>query len=141
MKEYPRNNACPCGSGQKYKKCCIRKAFRYQIDESGSIHKVVPLRQEAIDILKEKEKEFEEKNGRPMGPGDKFFPDLNVEHLEHQMVMAMKKAGIDPAFIYAFEKTGGLFVTEENKDLISEKDMKAWKAAIHEFRTKQTEME
>ena len=45
----------------------------------------------------------------------------------------MKAAGIDPAIIHAFEKTDGLLVTEENKHLISDKDLAAWDAAIREY--------
>ena len=51
------------------------------------------------------------------------------------MVEDMKAAGIDPAFIYAFEKTG-LLVSEENQDLIPEKDLEEWRAAIEEYSRK-----
>lgn len=40
-----------------------------------------------------------------------------------QAMQAMQQAGIDPAFIYAYEKTGGLSVTEENQHLISAQDL------------------
>jgi hypothetical protein len=43
------------------------------------------------------------------------------------------KAGMDPAFIYAFEKTDGLLVTEANQHLISEADLDAWQAALDEY--------
>ena len=51
----------------------------------------------------------------------------------------MKKAGIDPAIIYAYEKTGGLLVTEQNQHLISDKDLSAWHAAIREYEEKHGE--
>jgi hypothetical protein len=35
-----------------------------------------------------------------------FFDLPHPEHLEHLMAEDMKAAGIDPAFICAFEKTG-----------------------------------
>ena len=54
------------------------------------------------------------------------------EHLEHEMVQAMKLANIDPAKIYAFEKTGRL-VTEENLDVLTEADLTEWEAAIDEY--------
>jgi len=28
-----RNDACPCGSGKKYKKCCINKLFKKEMEE------------------------------------------------------------------------------------------------------------
>jgi hypothetical protein len=45
------------------------------------------------------------------------------------MVEDMKAAGLDPAFIYAFEKTG-LLVTEQNQHLIPEQDLAGWDASI-----------
>ena len=60
------------------------------------------------------------------------------EVVEHVMVEGMKQAGLDPAIIYAFEKTG-LMVTEANEHLISDVDRAAWAAAVREYRTKQWE--
>ena len=35
MKKIGRNELCPCGSGKKYKKCCIGKEIKeVEIDES-----------------------------------------------------------------------------------------------------------
>ena len=48
----------------------------------------------------------------------------------------MKAAGLDPAFIYAFEKTR-LLVTAQNQHLIPENDLAEWDAAIEEFEAKQ----
>ena len=48
----------------------------------------------------------------------------------------MKTAGLDPAFIFAFEKTG-LLVSEENQHLIPDKDfLEEWRSAVEEFRRK-----
>ena len=52
------------------------------------------------------------------------------------MVEAMKQAGLDPALIYAFEKTG-LLVTEENQHMLPESDVAGWEAAIDEYETRQ----
>ena len=54
------------------------------------------------------------------------------------MVEAMKQAGLDPAIVYAFEKTG-LLVTEANERLISDKDRAEWETAVKEYRIKQWE--
>ena len=51
------------------------------------------------------------------------------------MVEDMKKAGIDPAIIYAYEKTGRL-VTEQNQKLLSDADLDEWNAAIEEYEAK-----
>ena len=49
------------------------------------------------------------------------------------MVEDMKKAGIDPAIIHAYERTGRL-VTEDNQDLISDEDSAEWHEAIKQYR-------
>jgi hypothetical protein len=51
------------------------------------------------------------------------------------MVEDMKVAGLDPAYIFAFEKTG-LLVTGHNQHLIPDEDLAAWEAAIEEFEMK-----
>ena len=48
------------------------------------------------------------------------------------MVEDMKKAGIDPALIHAFEETG-MLVAEGNEDLITDDDMEEWHEAISEY--------
>src|SRR6266478_3365565 len=88
------------------------------------------------EILKEQREKFVAKFGREPGPNDPIFFDMPpTEHIEHQTVEAMKKAGIDPAIIYAFEKTGRL-VTEDNQHLLSDVDLDEWQAAIEEYQAK-----
>lgn len=123
-RKFPRNSACPCGSGRKYKNCCYGKDFDWIVDDERNVSRTFPISDEVADVLQEARKDFIEKNGREPNPDELVFPDMPpLEHIEHQMVQAMTKAGVDPAFIYAFEKTG-LFVTEANMNLIPEKDRK-----------------
>jgi SEC-C motif len=132
-KKLSRNAPCPCGSGKKYKHCCWGKNFDWEEDESGNLFKSIPMTQEMADILQEQRQKFIDKYGREPGPNDPLFFDMPpVEHIEHQTVEAMKKAGIDPATIYAYEKTGRL-VTEENQHLLAETALKEWQAAIEEY--------
>lgn len=132
-KRISRNDPCPCGSGRKYKKCCYGKDFDFEEDDQGSLLKSVPISNEMAELLQEQSQEFVEKHGREPGPDDKLFFDMpHPEHLEHMMVEGMKKAGINPAIIYAFEKTGRL-VTEDNQSLLSDADLDEWQAAIEEF--------
>ncbi|MDA1055708.1 MAG: hypothetical protein O3C40_35380 [Planctomycetota bacterium] len=56
----------------------------------------------------------------------------HFEHAEHQMIELMEKVGIDPAIIYATEKTGRL-VTEENEDFLTDMELDEWSAAIEEY--------
>jgi SEC-C motif len=135
-KKVSRNAPCPCGSGKKYKKCCWGKGFEWEEDEDGSFYRSTPLSPEMADILQMQRQKFIDKHGREPGPNDPVFFDMPpLEHVEHEMVEAMKKAGIDPAFIYAFEKTG-LLVTEENQHLLPESALAEWQAAIEEYEAK-----
>ena len=61
-----------------------------------------------------------------------FFDMPHPEQVEPMTIQAMKAAGIDPAVIYAYEKTGRL-VTEDNQHPLSEADLDEWQAAIEEY--------
>jgi hypothetical protein len=106
------------------------------VDDEGNVFKSIPMSDELAEIIEEQKQRFVEKFGREPGPGDNLFFDMPpLEHAEHFMVEGMKQAGIDPAVIYAFEKTG-LLVTEANEHLISDKDRAEWDAAVLEHRGK-----
>ena len=51
------------------------------------------------------------------------------------MIETMSQAGIDPAFIYAFRRTGRI-VTESNKHGLTEKELRQWNDAIDEYQHK-----
>lgn len=138
-KRLPGNAPCPCDSGKKYKHCCYDKGFEYLVDEEGNIFKSVPMTNEVREVIEEQKRKFIEKFGRePEGDENLFFDMPPLEHAEHFMVEGMKQAGLDPAIIYAFEKTG-LLVTEMNEHLISNKDREEWEAAVREYRIKKWE--
>jgi hypothetical protein len=140
-KRISRNAPCPCGSGKKYKNCCYGKGFEWQEDEEGNVQKSVPLSDEMRTMLEEQRQRFIEKFGREPGPNDPVFFDMpHPEHLEHMMVEDMKAAGIDPAIIFAFEKTGRL-VTEDNQHLLPDNALDEWQAAIEEFEAKHRKKE
>lgn len=128
-----RNAACPCGSGKKYKKCCMNKDFEWLEDDDGSFYKSIPISDDMRDILDHQRQAFVDEHGREPAPDDLVFPNLpHSEHMEHQMIEMMKEAGIDPAVIYATEKTGRL-VTEANQHLLSDAELGEWNAAIEEY--------
>jgi len=140
-KKLSRNAPCPCASGKKYGRCCFDKGFDYLVDDDGNIVKSIPVSDELAAMIEEQKRRFVEKYGREPTEGDSLFFDMPpLEHVEHFMVEGMKKAGLDPAIIYAFEKTG-LLVTEANEHLISDKDRAEWDAAILEYQAKQGESE
>lgn len=61
----------------------------------------------------------------------KNMPDPDT--VRHLAVEDMKAAGIDPALIYAYKKTG-MIPTEDNLNLWSKAEMDMWEAAIDEYR-------
>jgi len=128
-----RNAPCPCGSGKKYKQCCIRKDFDWVEDDEGNIFKAMPISDEMKELLDQQRELFVEQHGREPGPDDPVFPDMpHPEHMEHEMVELMKEAGVNPAVIHALEKTGRL-VTEENQHLLTDAELDEWNAAIEEY--------
>lgn len=132
----PRNAPCPCGSGKKYKQCCFDKGFEWLVDEDGNVFKSIPMPDELGEIVAEQRQRFVAKFGREPEPDENLFFDAPpVERIEHEMAQAMKEAGIDPAMIHAFEKTG-LLVTEENEHLLPDADLAEWEAAIQEYHAK-----
>src|SRR5438067_10765148 len=75
-----------------------------------------------FDVYREQTASFRRKFGREMGPDDPFFFDPEAEtpqfrapyqgwYAIDQMALIMEQAGVDPATIYAFKKTRGLFPT------------------------------
>ncbi|MFC1707721.1 YecA family protein [Planctomycetota bacterium] len=134
MKTLSRNAPCPCNSGRKYKRCCIDKGFKYVVDEDDNIFREVPVNEGLAQAFRDMKRDFISVHGREPGPDDLLFPDLpHPEVVEHQMAKAMRAADIDPAMIYAFEKTGRL-VTEDNQHLVPHADMEEWVQAIEGYR-------
>jgi hypothetical protein len=67
-----RNDPCPCGSGKKYKKCCMQNSMQQQMDEGSWIDdagvnivgKGIPPTPEEQEIMT---KEYQKKiKGSPM---------------------------------------------------------------------------
>src|SRR5258706_9101896 len=125
-KPFPRNERCPCGSGEKYKRCCFQKGFAYQLDdETGDVIRAVPLNHEARTELKAamavQRDKFIARFGREPGPDDPIFFDLDEDQLREDTADAMRAAGISPALTYAYEQTG-LIVTQQNPTWIPDLD-------------------
>jgi hypothetical protein len=107
-------------------------------------NRTIPLTEPAMEALAKQRERFRLKFGREPGPNDRVFFDpnaaepreMNPAEVASAMVRAMEKAGIDPAKIYAYAKTG-MIVSEENSDNWSEEDLAEWRGAIDEYRVKQ----
>src|SRR4051812_15568956 len=63
----------------------------------------------------------------------RLLSDEEVAKLKAATVETMRAAGIAPALVYAYERTG-LIVTRENRTLMSAADLDEWEDAIAEYR-------
>jgi hypothetical protein len=98
---------------------------------------------ETMKALEEQKKLFREKFGREAGPDDPIFFDpgaeipkpLDEDKVRATMMDAMASAGIDPALIYAFRRTGRI-ISEFNLHLMSPEDLAEWQAALDEYNEK-----
>jgi len=97
---------------------------------------------EKFDVYREQTTSFRAKFGREMGPDDPFFfdPDADTPQFRDiedasfaidQVALLMGQAGIDPAAIYAFKKTRGLFPTADRH--LTAEEMSEWLSAMDEY--------
>ena len=130
-----RNAPCPCGSRKKFKNCCLRKQNQSQNREMEPIpDQTRPMSDELANLLQQHLDDRRKETGYPPAAEDMLFKNLLGEHVEHSIVEAMQAAGIDPALVFAFEKTG-LLVSEDNLALLSERDLSQWTEAVDEYRS------
>src|SRR5207247_327295 len=88
--------------------------------------KAIPLSPEANQAVEQQLQAFREKFGRDPKSDDPIFfePDadepilISEEKYDEAMVEAMSAAGLDPALIFAYKRTGRL-VTETNRHLLT----------------------
>jgi hypothetical protein len=95
-----------------------------------------------IEAYRKQTRAFRAKFGREMRPDDPFFfdPDAatpqyrsakDAEFALNMLVEVMGEAGVDPAAIYAFKRTGGLFPTE--KMPLTAEELDEWTTAVDEY--------
>jgi hypothetical protein len=132
-KKLSRNALCPCGSGKKYKHCCIHKDFDWVKTEDGGIARRVQVPEEVSQAFEELRQAYVAQHGRE--PEQIFEGAPPLELMEHWTVEAMKKADVDPALVHAFERTG-LLLNDENVDKLPDTEIAEWESAIHEYETK-----
>jgi hypothetical protein len=144
LSKYPRNEPCPCGSGKKYKRCCIDKGFEWTQTSQGVTTKRLHITDEARSAIDKQKEAFMNKFGREPSGDDPLFFDPNspepmpltedsVAEMMEQFAVAAVAAGISADLVYATKKTG-MMVTEDNYDQWSNKDLREWEAALQEYR-------
>jgi hypothetical protein len=116
------------------------KAGRTNYDDGSTTVTMFP---ELQQLLREQRRAFAGKFGREPGPDDPLFfdPDADTpqfitertsDRLIEQLVEAMRKAGVDEAYIYGYTKTG-LLVTRENMHLMRPEELKEFEEAVREY--------
>ena len=130
-KKLSRNAPCPCGSGRKYKHCCIDKDFEWVETDDGQIGRQIQLSDDMVSLLEGLRQSYTAEHGH--APEHVFEGAPPLELIEHWTVEAMKKAGVEPALIYAYEKTNGLLLSIQNENKVPDTDIAEWEAAIDEY--------
>jgi len=98
-----------------------------------------------LEVYREQRTAFRKKFGREMGPDDPFFFDPEADTPQFRnpadadgalalIARLMGEAGVDPASIYAFRKTRGLFPTSRTH--LTPEQMLEWNAALSEYHSK-----
>lgn len=130
-----RNNPCPCGSGRKYKHCCIDKDFTFVAEDEETYTMQMPMSQKMREMTDRSDEEFrrhferEPDTGVPIFLGKYLYSERD---LERETVAAMKTTGVDPAIIYAYKKTGYIQL-EDQLDRYTGAAIAEWDEAIEEF--------
>lgn len=127
------NERCPCGSGHKYKVCCSKKGFTWVRGPDGTLGREVPLNDDLQAAITEAKELFEKKHGRAPGPNDHILDfDEKPEELTRRLAADMRKMGLHPAYVYAFEKTG-MLVGPDNEQMFSTADLQEFRKYQEEY--------
>jgi len=104
--------------------------------------KVLRVDRDQAAALEAQVRRFEEKFGRPPGPDDPLFfdpdPDagepqpVSLTGLETETVGMLEAAGICPAWIYAYQHTGGLLPRPDGT-FVTERDQAEWDEVISRY--------
>lgn len=98
------------------------------------------LKAETAKAMRENREAFHKKFGRDLGPGDPVFfdPDANTPQpmslvkVQAETLAAMTKAGAPPEVMYAFKKTGLIYVEGLTTDWPEDR-LREWHDAIEEY--------
>lgn len=132
--EWDDNEKCPCGSNKKYKDCCKKRKLKYYKEEEGHYSKAIPMHPELEKALYDEKVRFRRLFGRSVGENDYVTGGVLHRDLTRFRKLMKREKVIDKAWLYASEKMDGLMLTEENQDLLPERDVEEFKKYIEEYR-------
>jgi hypothetical protein len=102
--------------------------------------KAIRLGPDGMSMLQAQSRRFEDKFGRPPGPGDLLFFDPDADEpqpaslldVENETVAMLEAAGVSPAWIYACQHTDGLLPRPDGT-FNSERDRAEWQEAVDRY--------
>jgi hypothetical protein len=105
--------------------------------------KAIPIDETTAEAITEQKQLFQVKFGREPGADDPLFfnPETAVpeflggealEEIWRSLVQVAGESGLDPALVYAMNKTGRI-VTEHNMQFLTDADLQEWNDAIDEY--------
>src|SRR5215469_7426400 len=123
----------PLRQRAEVKRCCYAKAAPLVQGPGGELAHELPIGPEVGEILQRQREKFVARYGREPGPDDPIFLDApSDDEYDAAVTKAMEHAGVAPAVIYAFRKTGRI-ITEENAKFVPAAALEAWQHAIDEY--------
>lgn len=142
-RELRGHELCLCGSGQKYRACCRPKGHQWfrEGEVFPKVTHAVPMSPEVRALLLDMKRRREAELGRPVGPGDKVFPEGTIPETDEAFAdeiakgwQAARGEPMPPELHYAISKTGLLLLTEEGRRRAPPGYVQEWDAAISEYR-------
>ena len=112
----------------------------------GEAEKIIPINHETAEIIAQQKKLFREQFGREPGLDDplffdpgvaapQFLSDESTDEIWKSLLQAAGDSGIDPAIVYAMNKTGRI-VTETNVHFLTDAELQEWNDAVDEYHQK-----
>lgn len=114
-----------------------------QVDQNENS---IPINQGTAEIIVQQKKLFREQFGREPGPDDplffdpsvavpQFLSDESTDEIWKSLLHAAGDSGIEPAIVYAMNKTGRI-VTETNVQFLTDAELQEWNDAVDEYHQK-----
>jgi hypothetical protein len=125
------------------KRLAQRIGRRKRSHQVGEAEKIIPINRETAEIIAQQKKLFREQFGREPGPDDplffepgvavpQFLSDESSDEIWKSLLQAAGDSGIDPALVYAMNKTGRI-VTQQNMRFLTDADLQEWNDAVDEY--------
>ena len=125
------------------KRLAQHKAHRKRPAQVVQGKRIMPINQETVEIIAQQRKFFREHFGREPVPEDPLFfdpgdptpqslGDAAYQEVWKRLLQAAGDSGIDPAIVYAMNKTGRI-VTETNMQFLTDAELQEWNDAVDEY--------